>query len=184
MTATIDGNSGSHRRSARLQAVAGWIGHHWMAFLLAGLAAGPFLDLLPHQWRLVTSPSLLATLCPALFLGTRHDAQLCEKCAAGMPLDGGSAAVQYARRLHLMHVPALWFAFILALLPVSFLLHGWAAFGGELTATPLAMYAWVSSRTHRRLYPWCPRCNWGDGGDGITEPNPDPSIDAPSPQMA
>lgn len=184
MTATIGGSSGNHRRSARLQAAADWIGHHWMAFLLMCLAAGPFLDLLPRQWKDVSSPTFLAVLLPALLLGQRHDARLCERCAAQMPLDGDAAAARYGRRLHLVHIPVLWFASIVVMLPVSFLLHGWAAFAGELAVTPLAMYAWISSRTHRQLYPWCPRCNWGNGGDGITEPSPDPSIDAPSPQMA
>jgi len=29
---------------------------------------------------------------------------------------------------------------------------------------------------HRYLQPWCPYCNWGDGGTHERSPKPDPSI--------
>jgi len=184
MTSIAGDNPASRLPRSRTKTAAEWGGHHWIAFLLAGIAVGPFLARFSSPWDSPLRTAVTAVMALALFLGLRHDAKLCERCAVRMPLDGNAEAARHARQLHLMHRPALWLALVLAGLPMTFLPPWWAAFAGEVAAVPLSMYAWVSSRTHRRLYPWCPRCNWGDGGDGIREPSPDPSIDAPSPQMA
>jgi hypothetical protein len=184
MTSTTGDSTAGRRLHPRIKAIADWAGHHWIAFVLIGIAAGPFLDLLPRQSWFVTRTVALTISALVLLLGLRHDAQLCERCAVRMPLDGNAAAARNARRLRLVHIPPLWFAFTSALIPASFLLHGWAAFAGELAVMPLPIYAWASARIHRQLKPWCPRCNWGDGGDGPREPSPDPSIDTPSPQPA
>ena len=35
-----------------------------------------------------------------------------------------------------------------------------------------------TTHVHRKLYPWCPYCRWGDGGKEEVVPDPDPAESA------
>ena len=52
-----------------------------------------------------------------------------------------------------------------------------ADFSAYLAEAPLYLFwavAAAANLIHRPLEPWCPRCNWGDGGDEEDVPAPPP----------
>ncbi len=113
-------------------------------------------------------------------LATRsHGRSLCHRCADDIPLDGPGEAQRRSMQLAVFH--ALTSGRVMAaelVVAIGGCMVAVAAFGliGGLVYGPLLSVTTVprlvTSRTHARLYPWCPRCHWGRGDDGDPEPSP------------
>ena len=183
MTFGVGALGGSHPRRA-----AGVVGHFAPQLLIAMILLAVLIGV--HPIGDPTSPAVLALPVLVMFmvLGTwalmrQHDRRLCEHCIASMPLNPSESAARYGRRFWTAHAgsnPRIMLPYLVILLGSNFLV--------PLYPTPLARGVWAaiqlsmiylikSYATHRRLQPWCPQCQGGDGRSEDDEviPDPDPS---------
>lgn len=181
-----------------------WAGHYEPAFMAASLAAFTAGDLTRHRYPALTVFADLTVLAwlAATIAGMRwHEPGLCERCAAATPLDPQAAVTRWKPALRLAH--SRWFraAAVATVLAwdlagsVTMSVNGRHVFGmpggpwyyAAVLLLGIPAYALLASvvltgRKHRQLYPWCPYCNWDDGGEEETIPEPDPEDDGvPSP---
>lgn len=155
---------------------------HYQAPTFIGALTVDVALALTHQTRtpagyVIGFIALLAVMATML-AELRHSRSLCERCAAKTPLDPQAAVQRRARWLRLFHlinsVPALT---ALVVLYVGGILVLPADFSAYLAEAPLYLFwavAAAANLIHRPLEPWCPRCNWGDGGDEEDVPAPPP----------
>ena len=133
--------------------------------------------------NLLSLPSAVAIM--AVWCDFRqHTWRLCERCARSTPLDGHAAARRWRLALRLTHSKARF-----ALVACLAALITWHSIAGKhvpwwywmldviVFAVMAASYA--AARLHNQLQPWCPQCNWGDGGDEEVSPDvPAPTVSA------
>lgn len=123
-------------------------------------------------------PWVLA-LMSSSYLTEYHDKRLCEKCIRKVPVNAQEKAQEIKKLLrfhHARHTLAGSLAILAFLVVATWLPPFWPGFIGLIIGTALIYGGLVADRLHRRLYPWCPYCKWGRGGDGEREPSPDPSV--------
>lgn len=163
---------------------------HWGAQVLIGAnlaAIALVLKPLPYDNPIaVIAPIALFLLVVASWLLMRqHDRRLCENCMSSMPLNASEVAARYRRRFAVAHLasdPRVVVAYLVVLI-----VSNPSLLGSDLLPGTLAQYVWatiqstiiylvLSYSTHRKLQPWCPRCNGGGGdGDDVDAPDPVPS---------
>lgn len=182
----------------------GWAmlaGHYEPAVLIAFLAVFTASNLTRYRYPALTGLAYLAAaplLAAMLADARRHRPGLCERCAAGVPLDPQAAVTRWRAALRVHHSRRLRAAATVII--IAWGLAGIAAVladgaretpGGPwyYAAVILGIPAWTLGaafvlimRKHRQLCPWCPYCGWDDGGEEETTPEPDPRDDGvPSP---
>jgi hypothetical protein len=168
--------------SDRYRRIATTIAHHQAAALALAVITDTTLAITGY-WHTLPGYflSLIAALgvMVAMLAETRHARSLCERCAAKTPLDAEAAVAQRRWWLWTFHVTNS-----VPVLVALCLVYGVAIFlpvpksvPGFLGMTPLFVFwaiAAAANLVHRPLEPWCPQCNWGDGGDEEQVPDPEP----------
>jgi hypothetical protein len=153
---------------------------HWASQALIGsILAAIALRLAPIQTAnplALVLPLLLMLLVIVSWLRMRdHDRRLCERCMSSMPLNPSQNAARYRRRFATAHLGSN------KLLVVAYLL---VLVGSAFVPGPIGVWVWapvqasmiyliLCSVTHRRLQPWCPKCQ-GEGGGESSSHSPDP----------
>jgi hypothetical protein len=130
-----------------------------------------------RQWSLKIG---LVASYALIIVGLRHLGltSLCVRCMSAVPADAAARARGRER-------PALWLChrgawFQLAAVVGTAVLAGTFRFPDLLTIpidvvmVPIAYATW----RHHLLRPWCPYCRGWDDDGGITEPSPDPMVQA------
>lgn len=136
-------------------------------------------------WMLddVASWTWVGAVAVVVLCSGHHDERLCERCIAAVPLDPKKEVRRWLPALRLAHMKrttlALW-ALIIPWQAVMIIVRDdhtwWACAGGAVVITVVAAVYGAVWR-HRRLYPWCPFCDWGGGGEheAVPAPEPDPA---------
>jgi hypothetical protein len=153
---------------------------HWASQVLIGsVVAAIALRLTPIQTSsplALLVPLLLMLLVVVSWLRMRdHDRRLCERCMSSMPLNPSLVAARYRRRFATTHLGSnkpLMIAYLLVLVGSAFLPGRTGTWIWAAVQTTM-IYLILSSVTHRRLQPWCPKCQ-GEGGGESTSLTPDP----------
>jgi hypothetical protein len=136
---------------------------------------------LSRPFGLWVGGTIVALAIPMLLAHTRHENTLCGTCAAMTPLDGSAAARKHAIQLHLFH-KARFIASIVQGLLTAVVVANWffmpdivgrLAFNLSFLEIAVAMHVEI---THRLLEPWCPYCDWDEGGDHEPAPEPTPPL--------
>jgi hypothetical protein len=126
----------------------------------------------------LTAPlALLIFVLGSWVLMRRHDRGLCERCLAGLPLNAAEVAARYQRRFWLAHNlsrPRVLVPYLIVLVGSDFVATGAGRIVWAIVQSSM-IYLIMSYTTHRRLQPWCPWCQGGDGGGehAPTDPQPD-----------
>ena len=144
------------------------------AAILAAIALG-IRPLTPTPLTMLTSLALLAFVVVTWLLMRQHDRQLCERCAASMPLNAAEHAARFNRRFWLAHAgsnPRVLVPYLLVLIGSNFLTSSpgrivWAVVQSSM------IYLIMAHSTHRKLQPWCPQCSGGGGGQDHKVDEPD-----------
>lgn len=110
-----------------------------------------------------------------------HDRQLCEICAGMTPVDGKQQAKRHRLALRTVHGGKVLTAVtvLLAIVYVGLWVSPVPDWVTQAYLSALLLGSGFYGRAqflHRYLQPWCPYCNWGDGGKHERSPKPDPSI--------
>ncbi len=157
-----------------------WLGHYSTAFLLAATAASVADDAAGQpgglaDWAL--DALWLAWIAALMTDMGRHREHLCERCIAATPLDPQATVTRWRRVLRLHHerrAMVALFGGVLAwdLASGALFRHpaAWVLAVNALVAVIVAA-SYVVTWQHRRLYPWCPFCRWGDGGGREVSPD-------------
>jgi hypothetical protein len=163
-----------------------WLGHYSTVLLLAAVATSVADDATGQsQGALEWAASAVWLAWIAAFTADigRHQERLCERCIAASPLDPQAAVTRWRGVLRLHHARRAGLALlggIIAWDVVNSLFRhppAWALAIDALTAVVLGA-SYAVTWQHRRLYPWCPFCRWGEGGAHEVSP------DVPSPSAA
>jgi len=163
-----------------------WLGHYslqllWLAVAVtvADDATGQTSSVL--EWAGVAAFTLW--IVASMADGGVHRERLCERCVAATPLDPQASVGRWRRALRLHHSRKATGVMCGAVLAVSIAADSfrhkpaWALAASALVWVALGALN-VIPLQHRRLYPWCPFCHWGDGGEGEVSP------DVPAPAMS
>jgi len=90
-----------------------------------------------------------------------------------MPLNPAQEAARYHNRFAVAHVERpMVIGYLLVLIVSNLLLVGGATLGRLIWGVVQSsmVYLVLAYSTHRRLQPWCPRCQDGGGGDHRFDP--------------
>lgn len=162
--------------SARLAAM--W-GHLAPQALIVSIVGVVLLRLNPPSdptTALGVTIALITFVVASWLLMRRHDRGLCEHCMGAMPLNPSELAVRYRRRFWLSHSgaqPRYVVPYFAALIGSSFLPGRVGLLIWSIVQTSM-IYLILAYATHRRLQPWCPWCQSGDGGGEDDPVTPDP----------
>lgn len=175
--------SGDEPRPGRGDGADMFLGHHSDLIYLALAGVSVAYDVIgeaaehgPLRWAYL-APSALFLY--SLFAGvTVHSNRLCERCVAAAPLDPQAQVERWRPALRVSHARRLWAVAVIVLTAKAVL---WRFFpenpllyaADALLASAIACLV-AASWAHRRLYPWCPYCNWGGGGSHEEAPEPEP----------
>lgn len=170
------------RRDSRLLMLAGH--YAWLAgaVTLALSAADDVTGrhVAPLLWVAVAAWALFIIALGA-DLG-HHKERLCERCIATTPLDAQAQAERRRPVLRLHHALKIRTAVTAVLLALSLWVTrgrhppGWSYLADAVFLAALGV-SLGSNFWHRKLYPWCPYCRWGDGGDHEASPDvPAPAV--------
>jgi hypothetical protein len=155
------------------------LAHYQPVLLLITVAINIATDRSTGTQRAFLLPATLVAwtvVMVSLLADGYHVRRLCYRCAAATPLDGKTEADRQARWLRFFHwwsTHRYWY------------LVFWGITGAVAFSTGLGTWAfypfylfWAaisfSALRHRPLEPWCPQCNWGEGGEGEGVPVPPP----------
>ena len=154
------------------------LGHYAHLLISAAIVGVVVTGLYPLEgpFALTVPFALLLTVLLAWLLMRQHDRRLCEQCAAAIPLNPGEQATQYRRRFWLAHAaaePRFLLPYLAVLIGSNFATSqpgriAWAVIQSSM------IYLIVAHSSHRRLQPWCPRCQGGDGRDDREDDAPPP----------
>ena len=146
----------------------GW-GHRAPQLLSAAILGAIGLGVWPITPTLLTMLTALALLTFVvvtwLFM-RQHDRQLCERCAASMPLNAAEHAARFGLRFRLAHAggnPRVMIPYLIVLIGSNFLTGPVGRIGWALVQSTM-IYLILAHSSHRKLQPWCPQCS--GGGDG------------------
>ncbi|MGH8961028.1 MAG: hypothetical protein ACRDWT_07440 [Jatrophihabitantaceae bacterium] len=153
-------------------------GHYGPEALSASILGVIALGVHPLGWpyALTVPLTLLVFVIASWLLMRQHDRRLCELCVLSMPLNPSEQAVRYKRRFRLAHSggePRLVIPYLIVLIGSNFVIGTITRFGWALVQSTM-IYLIVSYSTHRRLQPWCPWCQGGDGGHDDEDAAPPP----------
>jgi hypothetical protein len=145
------------------------LAHHFLpisvAVLLPSMLDAAFPGHDPLTW--------MAVICMPMFwimlsVNRRHEAMLCERCAAEFPIDGDAQATHRLSTLRYHHHWQGWGVLL-----------GFASWVGSIWVSQLWLVtvAWLLSShhlegVHRRLTLWCPWCRRGRGDDDPVDVTP------------
>lgn len=165
---------------SRADRVAAVWGHYAPELLSVSIIAAIVVGLRPPSGPLaVTVPLALVLFVLASWLFMRrHDRQLCEHCAASMPLNASEQAGRFQRRFWLAHAasaPHLLIPYLVLLIGSNFIPGTIGRIIWALVQFSM-IYLIMSHSTHRRLQPWCPVCRNGGGGAKDHEDAPEPVL--------
>jgi hypothetical protein len=140
------------------------------AYYLA-TAALPWLPN-PPRWL---SAIVTLTLLGILYAIWKHNAELCERCIARMPLNPQSAVDKHRTKLRIHHQLVRWFVVWLAATITGDVMpqHWIATKCIQSAATLSCLFVIYAIAVHNRLQPWCPFCPRDDGDDDAADV-PDP----------
>lgn len=158
----------------RWPAAALWLGHYsavpiWTAIAMTLIDAALNAQRGVLEW--ITTAGWLAAVAALYIEAGYHREALCERCIAEAPLDPQAAVAKRRHILRAYHAGRRGVVAAIAVLacdaPLLFVNHrqppAWAnalvAFGCLVFGMSI-----TASWQHRRLYPWCPFCRWGEGG--------------------
>jgi hypothetical protein len=156
---------------------------HWtwalFALVVPVLWSASLVDQVLGMWPTIalTAVIMAGLITMALTVMVWHVYALCPVCARKIPLDPKEAVARKGRSLRAFH----WLAdkhhralnhTLLALLICSFFPY----VGGVMWSLLMLGMAAVTylSNDHLPLQPWCPQCDWDDGGGKERVPRPDP----------
>ncbi|NMO04185.1 hypothetical protein HH308_23490 [Gordonia sp. TBRC 11910] len=122
-----------------------------------------------------TAAQVVVFLCWVAYVAHERLAPLCVRCIDAVPADAPTQARRRRRTLRLFHFTVsppgiVTFAVLLVGMWTLSAFHpsNWLS-----APTDVWMFATVwSGWVHHRLRPWCPYCDWEDGG--YVEESPDP----------
>jgi hypothetical protein len=162
------------------------LGHYANPVLLLAVAATVPLGFFDNAPARIAGGLCTATVLAAIVLDFRHDAGLCERCIAAMPLNAPDRVRQSRTRamLRIRHTPRRIGLVVLAVILVaSFIpLHGWHAGADGAFSSLIVVVFWASLYVHRKVEPWCPWCHpRDDGGSEAWEPDGPPANRLPAP---
>ena len=132
--------------------------------ILGAIALGVGL-ITPTLLTMLTSLVLLVFVIVTWLFMRQHDRQLCESCAASMPLNAAEHAARYGRRFRLAHAgsnPRVMVPYLIVLVGSNFLTGPVGRIGWALVQSTM-IYLIMAHSSHRKLQPWCPQCSGGDG---------------------
>lgn len=162
------------------------LGHHGTVIIAVAIGASIPLGFFGGDVAGYTSGVLTEIMLVAFVLYFRHDAGLCERCVASMPLNAPDRVRQPRTRamLRIRHTPLRVAIAGFVAVEVLFLwpLHGWQrGAAGTIGDVVLAAW-WVSLYVHRKVEPWCPWCHpRDDEGDEEFVPDGPPGTRIPAP---
>jgi hypothetical protein len=111
-----------------------------------------------------------------------HLSRLCDRCAAGTPLDPQASVERWIRFLRLDHAVGRTLLLALAFLALVWWgerQHTWLSAAVDIMFVLWLVALSTAEYMHRKLYPWCPYCHWDDGGDHEEAPDvPAPVVEA------
>jgi hypothetical protein len=185
--------AGEPRRDSRLMMLAG---HYASLALLAAVTLIVANDATDQRYTALVWVTNIAFLaCVAVMFASfgYHNARLCERCITATPLDPQAAVRRWDAALRFDHMKRLKLLAYIVLLGADIAAgwHGWSSGGwgvgqhlhwwGDVADIVFVVFLgaiYGAEFRHRRLYPWCPYCHWGGGGDH--EPKmvdvPDPAV--------
>jgi hypothetical protein len=169
-------------REGRPHRAAMLLGHYQEHIQVAvlPLLIGNVLAGRPPVLTWISYTVLLAWFVSFLADQRQHQRQLCERCISAAPTLNPQGAVERWRRVlwcfhqkrayQLMMLAAICWIFYSSRIRHE---HEWAL---SLDALILVLigFSYFTGIIHKRLYPWCPYCHWGDGGgEEVTPPVPE-----------
>ena len=142
--------------------------------ILGAIALG-MRPLTPTPLTLLTALTLLVFVIVTWLFMRQHDRQLCERCAASMPLNAAECAARFGRRFRLAHAgsnPRVMIPYLVVLVGSNFLTGSLGRIGWALVQSSM-IYLIMAHSSHRKLQPWCPQCFGGGTGerDQVSEPD-------------
>lgn len=157
-----------------------WLGHYSTAFLLAAVTVSVADDATGQsnggvQWR--ATVAWTAWILAWAAGDHRHREHLCERCIAASPLDPQAEIDRWRRVLRLHHARRAMIALFGGIIAWDFASDAlfrhppiWVLALDAVTVVVLGA-SYVVTWKHRQLYPWCPFCRWGDGGEHEVSPD-------------
>ena len=148
------------------------LGHHANVAIIVAFAISVPYGFFALSTKSIAGTAISAltglTLFGAFCLGFRHDAGICERCIASMPLNASERVQQTRTRamLRVRHTPLRVFGPVfIAMIAASFIpLHGWHWGAANAFIDIVAGTYWASFYVHRKVEPWCPWCHPRDDG--------------------
>lgn len=163
-----------------------WAGHYSIRMMIPAVALIVVFDLAGHpggdngvlSW--VVTGVWFAWFATMMIDMNYHESRLCERCITVTPLDPQKAVARWDRVLRLFHSKRTLILITVGIISWFFIgpqvqHHQW--WGNVIDVLSLALIAVIvgTMHIHRRLYPWCPYCRWGDGGEPEIVPDPAPA---------
>jgi hypothetical protein len=160
-----------------------WLGHYrlWLLWTAIGFAVANDATGNRNDWVSWAGAVTWAGWIIALLAAYGpHRERLCERCAAGTPLDPQAAVTRWKAVLRLQHraapMIAMSAASLLGVFAIAVFPRSPWALGLDAAAVVALGIPTVAGWKHRQLYPWCPFCHWGGGGPQEVSPEvPDPA---------
>jgi hypothetical protein len=156
-----------------------WFGHYSLyaiATVIIGLIVLGIFGR-PHGWLTLANVVLtIAWLFILLVAGPHHNRRLCERCAQATPLDPEAAARRWHLAFMVTHSKVVKFIPLMLVLAVIVVTHGvkgqplWEYLLNSAILIPVFL-VYLTAWQHTRLQPWCPFCQWGQGGDHEDAPD-------------
>lgn len=162
--------------------------HYSGQILIGAIVSAIVLGLRPLSYEnplaLFVPVLLFAWVITGGVLMRRHDTQLCEQCLTEMPLNAAEVATRYERRFAVTHLstdPRMIIGYLIFLVASNLSLAA-----TNVLPFPIEQVLWASCQTtmiylilahstHRRLQPWCRRCDSGGGpGRSVNSDGPAP----------
>ncbi|MCY9784225.1 hypothetical protein KIK06_10000 [Nocardiopsis sp. EMB25] len=144
-------------------------------FYVFTVVAGTAVWLPPGEWMWALVALAVVTTAGVVLDGVLHRGQLCERCAAKVPLDAGRLAERYERLFLAWHWMCdtlwRWPLILVIVIAGTWPLPQAVAITVQLVLT--LAFVWTGDQ-HMRLRPWCPYCEWDDGGEHEESPVEEP----------
>lgn len=156
-----------------------WLGHYSVLLLWVAVAAGVANNTTGLRIAAVSTMASVAWIAWIVAWAADygyHQSHLCERCVAASPLNPQAVAARrkgILRAHHARKAQLAVLAFVVAWMVADPLMRHPAAWTYVLNALVLVALGVNGAVTwqHRRLYPWCPFCRWGDGGSHEVSPD-------------
>lgn len=153
-----------------------WLHHRQVPITLAVAAAVAVSSFVAHSVGVVLAVVAMAGIVCTDFASWRHQAVLCERCAADMPVNGDELAERRRLLLRWHHAPVWRLLVLVGIIAIPGKSAPWEQIGSVALAAFLVSVA-VAAGAHLPVSLWCPWCSDGgwDDGDSEVAPTPDPT---------